>query len=363
MPVDLPGYLTERRPSGRVRHLVRKEGDKRKRIVLPVGPEDPDFLNHYESARRGEKYTGPPEPTTTPESLAWLMDQFEDWMEKRVQAGLLHPSTLQQRRQFYARLREPHGNKDMRMPPEAIAKIRDDLIATPGAADNMVKALRAMFAWACHRERGLLKVNPATGIEKVNQGKGAVPWTVQDLQQYRDCHPRGTPAHLALSLFMFTACRISDAVLLGPKNETRIKDVPHLDWVPAKKGSSRVIIPIMPPLQTAIDAATITGPTYLVTERGVPFNTTNSFDNRFRKWIIKAGLYELDANGVKRATRSSHGIRKATGHLLALEGASQYHIMAIHGHAEAKTSEIYTHGVSRQLLALEAMDMLSGMRW
>ncbi|RJL02345.1 hypothetical protein D3P06_11375 [Paracoccus aestuarii] len=40
--------------------------------------------------------------------------------------------------------------------------------------------------------------------------------------------------------------------------------------------------------------------------------------------------------------RSSHGVRKAAGHLLAQEGCSQNQIMTVHGHTQARTSEVYT---------------------
>lgn len=363
MRVNLPGYYSETLPSGTVRHVVRKEGDKRKKTSIPVGPENPDFLDHYNAARRGEKFLVTPK-TTIPKSLAWLMDEFEDWMEKRVASGLLHPSTLHQRRQFYARLRPRYAAKHMQMPTEVIARIRDEMMDTPGAADNMVKALRAMYSWACHPERRILRENPAVGLEKLNRrrDKGATPWTVEDLQAYRERHPRGTMAHLALSLFMFTACRISDAVILGRGHETRIQGVHHLSWVPSKKGSSKVTVPLLPPLQSAIAAQRVIGPTYLLTAHGRPFSSSNGFDNWFRKRVIEAGLCK-DVDGVLKATRSSHGIRKAAGHLLALEGASQYHIMAVHGHSDAKTSQIYTESVDRQRLASQAMDLLAGMEW
>jgi len=61
--------------------------------------------------------------------------------------------------------------------------------------------------------------------------------------------------------------------------------------------------------------------------------------------------------------RSSHGIRKAAGHLLAQQGYSQYQIMTIHGHTQAQTSEIYTKGVERWKMANEAMMRLEGMDW
>ena len=75
--------------------------------------------------------------------------------------------------------------------------------------------------------------------------------------------------------------------------------------------------------------------------------------NRFRKWCDAAGLEGL----------SSHGVRKAAGHLLAQNGCSQHPIMAIHGHTEAKTSEVYTKGFERWTLAADAMRTLEDMEW
>ena len=97
----------------------------------------------------------------------------------------------------------------------------------------------------------------------------------------------------------------------------------------------------------------IVGPTYLLNEKGVPFGSPEVLRNRFRKWCDTAGLEGL----------SSHGVRKAAGHLLAQNGCSQHQIMAIHGHTEAKTSEVYTKGVERWTLAADAMRTLEDMEW
>lgn len=70
-------------------------------------------------------------------------------------------------------------------------------------------------------------------------------------------------------------------------------------------------------------------------------------------WCRDAGLTGL----------SSHGIRKAAGHLMALHGATQYEIMAVHGHANASSSEVYTKGVERQRLAERANSRLASIDW
>ena len=321
-------------------------------MTLPVTPDHPDFLNHYHAARAGQKLEQPsPSSKPIPKSLQWLTDQFESWMEQRVKAGHLHPATLHQRKMFYARLNAEHGSKSMNMPRAKLIEFRDEMLDTPGAANNMIKAIRACYKWAV--DRNIVSSNPAVGIPKIQQGNGATPWSIDDLRSFRRRHPLGSTPYLALSLFMFTACRISDIILLGRSNEKIINGVRHISWQPVKKGSAPVIVPILPPLERAIASMAVVGSTYLLNQHGRPYASSSAFGNKFRTWVREAGLED----------RSPHGIRKAAGELMALEGATQYHIMAVHGHTQAKTSEIYTSGVNRQKLAAEAIDKLSGMEW
>ncbi|MDF0603368.1 site-specific integrase [Psychromarinibacter sp. C21-152] len=353
MRINLPGLLIERQKSGARRYRVRVEGNKQLRILLHVTPDDPEFMEHYRAARAGFSSPAPQRlaDTAIPHSLAWLTYRFEAAMHERVNASLMHAGTLKQRASFYARLREAHGDKHMVMPRAKVMEIRDGLAGTPGAADNMVKAIRAMYGWAV--DMGHVQENPAVGVPAINRGTGAVPWSVDDLQAFRDRHPKGTMAYLALTLFMFTAARIGDVAQLGRQHERTIDRVRHLDWQPEKKGSARVCIPIMPPLAEAIAAQTVVGQTYLLNAWGRPFASKAVFGNWFRDRVREAGLDD----------RSAHGIRKAAGELMALAGATQYHIMAVHGHTQARTSESYTSGVNRTRLAREAMQAMAGIEW
>lgn len=350
MRLQLPGLTRHKGPRG-WKYRVRAEGDKNRRVALPCGPDHPEFHRCYIEARRGMRPELTPEPELVPRSFEWLGRKFEAHMQAQVEAGQMHPGTKHQRTAFLARLYPEHGEKRMEMPRHKVVEIRDELVATPGAADNMVKALRALYAWAV--ERGIVSDNPAIGIGKINKGTGAVPWSVDDLKTYRQRHPEGTMPHLALTLFMFTACRIGDVYRLGRAHERQIDGLTWLDWHPAKKGSARVTLPIMPPLARAIRAQKVVGPAYLLNAHGKPFASAAAFGNWFRERVSEAGL----------TGRSPHGIRKAAGELLALEGASQYHIMAIHGHTQAKTSEGYTSRVNRVRLAADAMKMIGGMDW
>ena len=354
MKVNYPGLLHERLPSGNWRYRVRVEGNPRRRIRLHVDPDHKDFPEHYHAARAGIelKPEASPAERSIRGSISWLTLTYLEDFEKQVEAGLLSPKTLKKRRNLFKQLRAECGEYAMDMPTSEIIRLRDRMAETPAAADSMVIAIRAMYRWAV--ERRICDSNPATGIGKIDRGKGgAKPWTVADLKTYRQAHPPGTAAHLCLTLMMFTACRIGDAAVLGYDNEFERQGVRALAWQPGKKGSAFVEIPMLPPLYEATRASVVRGKTYLLTSRGKPFASGDALGQRFRKWCNAAGLPHL----------SSHGIRKAAGQLLALEGCSQYQIMAIHGHSQAKTSEIYTKDVERWRLAREAMSTLQGMEW
>jgi len=240
----------------------------------------------------------------------------------------------------------------MMIPARELHALLDDMADRPGARRNMLKMLKAMYAWAV--ERDLCRENPAAAIRvPVTTKGGAVPWSMTDLTRFRETHPPGTMAHLTLTLFMFSACRIGDAIRLGRGHEVQKAGMTWLEWTPAKKGSRPVSIPMLPPLHAATRAVKVVGPTYLLTAHGRPFRSPEGLRNRFAKWCAEAGL----------EGRSSHGIRKAAGHLLALHGVSQYGIMAVHGHAQASTSQLYTDAVDRLALAQSAMERLASLDW
>ncbi|WP_240643535.1 tyrosine-type recombinase/integrase [Paracoccus siganidrum] len=354
MKIAYPGLLREKLPSGAVRYRVRVEGDKTRRIPLSVMPDHPQFIEIYHAARAGVRI----EPEASPEerairgSVGWLAAKHLAAMERAVDAGTVSKLTLKKRRGVMKVLTAKYADYALDIPPAKLVELRDEMIDTPAWADSVIEGIRAMYRWAT--ERRLCAVNPAIGIARIDRGRGgAVPWTPEDLRKYREHHPPGTAAHLALTLFMFTACRISDAIRLGRQHETTVEGVRALRWQPVKRGSAEVTIPLMPPLYRATRAAKVTGETYLLNYRGQPFATPDSLGQMFRRWCRDAGL----------DNRSSHGIRKAAGHLLAQEGCSQYQIMTVHGHTQAKTSEVYTKGVERWRLARDAMGALEAMDW
>ncbi|MGN7867730.1 tyrosine-type recombinase/integrase [Paracoccus sp. 22332] len=359
MRVNYPGLLIEKHRNGSLRYRVRVEGDKTRRIAIPVGPDDADFLNHYYAARLGASWVPEAKKDVQRQSLDWLMQGYIAHLERLVKAKLASPLTLKQRRSMLRRLCDHvdedngrYGDLSMDAPQGAFVKIRDAWTATPAEADNLMKSCRAMYAWAM--ERGDIGHNPAVGVAKIHKPQGgATPWTASDLKAFKKSHPRGTTAHLWLTLQMFAACRIGDAIWLGRDNEVQRNGETWLEWQPRKKGSAPVALPMLKPLYDATRAAKVVGTAYLLTDKGKPFASPEGLRNRIQKWCAAAGI----------KGKSSHGIRKAVAELLAEAGCSQHQIMSILAHTQAKTSEVYTKGVQRRALSSDAMQVLAALDW
>lgn len=361
--MNLPGLLRERLPSGAHRYRVRVAGNAGRRIALTVTPDHPDFLDHYRDARAGVARQ-PRQRAAEHGTLAWLAGLYLKHLAAMVDAGQASALTLKERRSLSAyvlaqKSQQPRSaGRDYAglpavMPAAELHAFKDRMASKPGKARNVWKFLRAMYDYGI--ERGHVTLNPARAVTApvYRSAGGAVPWSLDDLKRFRDTHGPGTMAHLALTLFMFTACRIGDAHQLGRQHERQDGAVTWLDWQPSKKGSHPVSIPMLPPLVRAVKAQTVVGPTYLLTAKGKPFASPEALRNRLQKWCAQAGIED----------RSAHGIRKAAGHLLALHGATQYEIMAVHGHANASTSEIYTAGVERRELGRMATARLASLDW
>ena len=364
LKLKYPGLIRSPMPSGNVRWLVRVEGDPKKRITLTVDPEHPEFHEIYVAARSGiKKAPDLKVQSAQTGTLGWLGSSYLKHLEKAVENGDASRLTLKQRENlmpgFLAHTSQTgrsvgksYATLPVDIPPHELVLFRDSLMATPGKATNTFKMLKAMFKWALDRK--YTQTNPAAAIKVnyVSKG-GAKPWTLDDLEKFRKAHPKGTMAHLTLTLFMFTACRISEAHKLGRANEVKKGGVTWLEWQPSKKNAQFVSLPVLPPLAQAIKAQTVIGETYLLNQSGKPFGSAETLRNSMQTWCKEAGLTGL----------SSHGIRKAAGHLMALHGATQYEIMAVHGHANASSSEVYTKGVERQRLAERANSRLASIDW
>lgn len=354
MRLNRPGLLREKMRSGAIRWRVRVAGNKTKRILLNLTPDHPQFSEHYHAARQGIQLEAPisAEDAAIKSSIGWLVAKYQTHLDQQLSAGQLKKDTVRYRKNHTNTLRNHYGEYAIGIPTGKLIELRDTMADKPSSADTFVKSMSALYTWAC--DRGHALANPATGIKRIApKSKGARAWTVDDLQKYRKTHKDGSMAHLYLTLLMFTACRIGDAVALGRTNEFKKNGNVWLKWDTEKSNAPEMNIPMAAPLYRATRAQIVQGPTYILNAYGQPFASKDALSNRFSKWIAQAGLEGL----------SSHGVRKAAGSLMAEAGVSQHAIMAIHGHTEAKTSEIYTRAAERETLAKVGMEALEKMAW
>lgn len=338
--VKLP-YLYRQMRRGRVRYRFEKPGHPRK--WLTAEPGTPEFLAEYRECLTGEiKKPKAEPPARKVGTFAWLAYQYS----RSAEWAALADSTRKQRASFYDRI--------IRQVPDVIAadldratvrRLRDARQKTPGAARNMMKALSALYRWGVEAE--LVPVNPVEGVKRPAQSReGFRPWSVDDVNRFREKYGEGTREHLAMCLLLFTACRRADLVTLGVRN---VRDG-WICWQQGKTGET-VEVPILPPLADAIRLAGA-GPVFLRTEYGEPFSVAG-FGNWWRDRVRASGI---DA-------APSHGLRKAAGGLLAEFGCTEHEIMAVLGHSDPGTARIYTKSASRRMMAQSAMKKMGGFKW
>ena len=349
MNIDYPGLICEPLPSGARRYRVRPEGNPKKRIRIYCEPGDEDFQRQYLAARRGDQpeEIKPASSYAKPRSIGWLVNAYFEHFEARVASGSASAKTLKKKRNLLSRLLK-RPDRVMLIPHEKLVEMQDAMAASPAQADAFIEAVAVMYDWAI--KRGHIKENPARGVGKIyTKGPGATPWKADDVRRFFERHKLGSKAHVAMSVLLWTGCRIEDLTVLGRSHECKIDGVVAIRWTPGKKGSSEVAIPLLPPLMTATRAPVVQGATYVLGRSGRPFSSGDSMSAMFKRWCKDAGLGHL----------SAHGVRKGLAELLAELGCSQYEIMAILGHSEARTSEVYTRRVERWKLALGAMDRVT----
>ena len=260
---------------------------------------------------------------------------------------LIDGSTRSWQRRALDEIARDHAAKPVAMlEARHIRKMRDAKSATPAAANQLLKALRALFSWA--NEADETNVNPTIGVKKLRyRSDGHHTWTNDEIQQFYKRHPLGSQARLALDLLRYTTGRREDAPRLGRQHmrEGRIR------FRQAKNEHRNPIdidIPLHPELAASIVAAKVTtNMTFLLTQFGKPF-TANGFGNKFKDWCRQADLPHC----------SAHGVRKATSTELAESGATPHEIMAVTGHQTLEEVERYTKAASRKKTADAAMAKL-----
>jgi|SRR6516162_9124653 hypothetical protein len=106
----------------------------------------------------------------------------------------LDVATQSWRRRALDAIAEKHGHKPVaQMEARHIRMLRDERDDRPGAANKRLKALKALFAWACEERPDIARQNPTLTVHKIPYASsGHHSWTPQEIEQYRERHSVGT---------------------------------------------------------------------------------------------------------------------------------------------------------------------------
>lgn len=329
---------------GNVRIYVRVPGRRKVRLRAKFGTDE--FLAAYTAAIDG--HLSAPRQAREAKSGSFRHLCMRYYASATFDA--LDPATQAWRRRALDTVCRKHADKPVAlMLPRHVRQLRDELKETPGAANQRLKALKALFAWACEDEPELAPQNPTLGVKKIKYATtGHHSWTADEVQQFRVRHPIGSKARLALDLLLYTGGRREDAVRLGLQH-VRNGRVRFTQAKNEHRSPVEVDIPLHPKLRATIAATQSEHLTFLVTEYGKPY-TPAGFGNAMRDWCDQANLHHC----------SAHGLRKACATALAEAGATAHEIASVTGHQSLEEIERYTRNAKRKRLADRAMKKFKG---
>jgi integrase len=327
--------LTDRH--GHRRAYLRKPGCPSVALPLPIGTRA--FVEAYHAALE----SAPPRIVGRAKAGTWaaLVQHYyasRSWLA-------LSPQSQRTYRHILDRYVAAHGHRLVRqMEAKHVEAIIAAKASTPAAANKLRKMLGLLMRIGILH--GYRKDNPVTAVKGMKiKSKGHKTWTDDEIATFEAHHPFGTEARLALSLLLCTGQRRSDVVRMGREH---LSD--GIITIAQAKTGEVVSIPILPALQKVLDEVQrrrIT-PTFIVTEYGHAF-TEAGFTNKFRDWVIAAGL----PKGL-----SPHGLRKAFCRVAAEAGLTPHQIMSISGHRTLAEVTRYTAAADKKKLAVEGMRMI-----
>jgi integrase len=350
---DLPYLSAEKNRHGNPRLYVRFNG---RRVQLKATPSTPAFMREYAEAIDRLKTTQPAQPKQpiTPQrgTLRWLGSLYfasAEYLALNRIARKTRRSTLDA---CFNERRDPELKTDLfgscplsALSTKHIRLLRDRRATSPGAANNRLKYLSAMFAWAIEQE--FMTSNPVRDVKKIKYATdGFHTWTAQEVMQFEAYWKIGTKPRLAMALLRFTGARRGDMVTFGKQH---IKNG-AIRYIPSKTKYIRMTTsekPILPELQRIIDASPTGDLTLLVTEFGKPFSAAG-FGNWFRDKCNEAGLPNC----------SAHGLKKAAATMAAEQGATDRQLMAMFDWSTASQANVYTKKAEQRRLAGDAMGLL-----
>jgi integrase/recombinase XerD len=351
MRIELKYVIEDTDRHGNVRLYVRVPG--KKKIRIRERPGTALFMDAYKEAVAGATEALPQHKPSKRGSFRHLCQLYMS--ASNVEWMRLDPDTRNWQRRALDHICQTHADKPVAlMTSKHVKRLRDELKDTPSQSQKLLKALRAMFAWANEAEEA--DNNPTIGVKAIKfMTEGHHAWTLSEVEQFECRHAIGSKARLAMGLLLYTSWRREDAVRLGTQHIVEVRKPDgstekRIRYRQAKNEHRNPVdmdVPLHPDLAELIEATPSGHLTFLVTAHGKPF-TPAGFGNWFRDRCNEANLPHC----------SAHGLRKATASRLAERGASAHQIMAWTGLRTLTEAERYTRAARQAKLADDALAKL-----
>lgn len=337
MPRPRPPHLhRETTRHGATVWYVRIGKGSRIRLRAPYGSAE--FSAEYRAAMSGEAPQQAALARTG--SLRWLVERYYEtaqWKAKALATRHKYELILDKMSDGDAGKVAAAGVK-----PEHIERGLNNRAATPFQANNFLKAVRGLFRWAT--KAGHIDTDPSAGVEAIKvKTSGFHAWTEDEIDAFEAHWKVGTRERLAMALFLYSGLRRGDVASLGRQH---IRD--GVIRIKTEKTDTELWLPILPELQSVLDATPIKGLALIASEKtGRPL-TKEGLGNWFGAACRAAGV-----------PGSAHGLRKAGARRAAENGATQAQLKAIYGWTDDKTAAVYIDNADRARLARVGMATLS----
>ncbi len=325
---------------GKERHYFRPPGGVA--VPLPGRPGSPEYLAAYYEAA---KHFAPKEPGKKTRGKPGTFERLAFEYYNTTAFKMQKPDTRRAVRGIIDAFIKEHGHRLVaQMRYEDAEKIISGKAATPAAANNLLKRLRALMKLAIRLK--WRTDDPTREIAFFPSGTFHT-WTEEELAAYERRWPVGTMERTAFALALHTGQRKSDIVKMrwSDYNETAGTITLTQKKTDQEAKDESIVIPIHPQLQEALRTTPRRHGVILTTRYGQPF-TSNGFGN----WMAD----KIGASGVPDRC-VLHGLRKAAARRLAEAGCSTMEIMSITGHKSIKEVERYVAAARQKLLAKAAV--------
>src|SRR6516225_9077086 len=162
MKIRFRHLIEDRDRHGNIRVYVRVPGRRKVRIKAPFGTDE--FVAAYNAAV-SDHVTAPPQAR---ETKAGSFRHLCVLYYGSATFKRLDTATQSWRRRALDSICEKHADKPVaRMEARHVRALRDERSDRPGAANTRLKALKALFAWACEEKPELAPQNPTLGVRKI----------------------------------------------------------------------------------------------------------------------------------------------------------------------------------------------------